>query len=97
MNIRALHALKSSSLAIDTYAWLAHRLYRIEGKGVILHWRSLREQFGQEYRGQDADKNFKKEFTQVLKQVLAVYPKANVKKVTGGLLLMCSPPPIPIK
>jgi len=97
MDIRALHALKSSSLAIDTYAWLAHRLYRIEGKGVILHWRSLREQFGQEYRGQDADKNFKKEFTQVLKQVLAVYPKANVKKVTGGLLLMCSPPPIPIK
>ena len=31
---RALLALSDSSLALDVYAWLAHRLYRIEGKGV---------------------------------------------------------------
>jgi hypothetical protein len=97
LDIRALHALKGSSLAIDTYAWLAHRLHRIEGRGVLLHWKSLREQFGQEYHGPEADKNFKKQFEQVLKRVLAVYPKANVKKVTGGLLLLSSPPPIPVK
>jgi hypothetical protein len=97
LDIRALHALKGSSLAIDTYAWLAHRLHRIEGRGVLLHWKSLREQFGQEYQGPDADKNFKKQFEQVLKRVLTVYPKANVKKVTGGLLLLSSPPPIPLK
>ena len=30
----------------------------------------------------------------VLRKVLAVYPQAKVKPVTGGLLLLGSPPPI---
>lgn len=34
---RALHALKGSALALDVYAWLAHRLHRIEGRSVTLH------------------------------------------------------------
>lgn len=94
---RALHALKGSALALDVYCWLAHRLHRIEGKGVVLHWKSLREQFAQEYKGKDPDKDFKKEFLPVLRKVQAVYPAANVKQVTGGLLLLGSPPPIPPK
>jgi hypothetical protein len=91
---RALMALKGSSLALDVYTWLSHRLYRIEGKGVPLHWKSLREQFAQEYTGKDADKDFKKKFVPALKKVLIVYPQAKVKLVTGGLLLLGSPPPI---
>ena len=91
---RALMALKGSALALDVYCWLAHRLYRIEGRGVTLHWKSLREQFGQEYAGKDPDKDFKKKFLPALKKVLAVYPQAKVKPVTGGLLLLGSPPPI---
>ncbi|CEI18824.1 replication protein RepA [Xanthomonas citri] len=92
---RALHALKGSALALDVYCWLAHRLHRIEGKGITLHWKSIREQFAQEYKGKDPDKDFKKEFLPVLRKVQAVYPVANVKQVTGGLLLIGSPPPIP--
>lgn len=91
---RALHALKGSALALDVYAWLAHRLHRIEGRPVILHWKSLREQFAQEYKGQDPDKDFKKQFLHILRNVQAVYPQAKVKQVTGGLMLMSSPPPI---
>nr|WP_261376490.1 replication protein RepA [Xanthomonas citri] len=94
---RALMALKGSALALDIYAWLAHRLHRIEGRGVILHWKSLREQFAQEYAGKDPDKDFKKEFLPALRKVLAVYPQAQVKPVTGGVLLLGSPPPIPYK
>lgn len=94
---RALRALKGSSLALDVYAWLAHRLHRIDGRGTILHWKTLREQFAQEYRGKDPDKDFKREFLPVLNKVLAVYPQAKVKRVTGGVLLMGSPPPIPYK
>jgi len=94
---RALHALKGSALALDVYAWLAHRLHRIEGRGVTLHWKSLREQFAQEYTGKDADKNFKDAFVPQLRKVLAAYPQAKVKQVTGGLLLLGSPPPIPFK
>ena len=91
---RALMALKGSALALDVYTWLAHRLHRIEGRGVTLHWKSLREQFAQEYTGKDADKDFKKKFVPALKKVLTVYPQAKVKPVTGGLLLLGSPPPI---
>ncbi|MDB0516282.1 replication protein [Ralstonia solanacearum] len=94
---RALHALKGSALALDVYAWLAHRLHRIEGRPVILYWTNLREQFGQEYQGKNADKDFKREFLKCLRAVLAVYPQALVKQVTGGLMLMASPPPIPYK
>ena len=94
---RALHALKGSALALDVYAWLAHRLHRIEGRPVILHWKSLREQFAQEYQGKDPDKDFKKQFLPILRNVQVVYPQAKVKQVTGGLMLMGSPPPIPKK
>lgn len=94
---RALHALKGSALALDVYTWLAHRLHRIEGGGIVLHWKSLREQFAQEYTGKEADKNFKAAFLPQLQKVLAVYPQARVKQVTGGLLLVGSPPPIPLK
>lgn len=94
---RALMALKGSALALDVYTWLAHRLHRIGGRGVTLHWKSLREQFAQEYKGKDPDKDFKKEFLPVLRKVLAVYPQAKVKPVTGGVLLVSSPPPIPYK
>lgn len=94
---RALHALKGSALALDIYAWLAHRLHRIDGRPVVLYWANLREQFGQEYQGKNAAKDFKAKFLQALEAVKMVYPKAQVKQVTGGLLLLPSPPPIPYK
>ena len=94
---RALHALKGSALALDAYTWLAHRLYRIDGRPVLIHWKGVREQFAQEYKGKDPDKNFKKEFLPALNSALAVYPKAVVKQVTGGILLYPSPPPIAFK
>lgn len=97
LDIRALTVLKGSALAMDVYATLADRLHRITGRPVLLHWANLRAQFGQEYQGKDPGKDFKKKFLPALRDALAVYPKANVKQVPGGLLLMSSPPPIPYK
>lgn len=94
---RALLALKGSALALDVYSWLAHRLHRIEGRGVLLYWKPLREQFGQEYKGRDPSKEFKRSFVRMLNKVKVVYPQANVKQVKGGLLLLTSPPPVPPK
>lgn len=97
IDLRAFSALKGSALAMDVYAWLAQRLYRIEGRPLVLHWASLRDQFGQEYQGKNADKDFKTKFLIALRAVLAVYPQAKVKQVTGGVMMMASPPPIPFK
>ena len=94
LDMRALHALKGSALALDVYAWLAHRLYRIEGRPDPLRWKPLREQFAQEY---GAGRDFKKRFLPVLRDVLAVYPQAKVTRSKAGFLLWPSPPPIPFK
>jgi hypothetical protein len=94
LDTRALHALKGSALALDIYAWLAHRLHRIEGKPVELDWRPLRTQFAQEYTGRGAHKDFRSEFLAALRKVQVVYPQAQVTQVRGGLRLHGSPPPV---
>jgi hypothetical protein len=92
LDYRAISALKHSALALDIYTWLAHRLCRINRpEGVKLSWGNLREQFGQEYLD---PKNFKREFRDVLRQVLTVYPDARIDGTPGGLVLKPSSPPI---
>lgn len=89
---RALAALKHSALALDVYAWLAHRLCRVTATGgTRLSWMNLREQFGNEYR---SSRDFKRELRKTLHQVKAVYPGARVVEVHGGLRLYRSHPPI---
>lgn len=87
---RALGALSHSALALDVYAFLARRLHELD-KSVRIPFVSLKEQFGQEYKDL---KPFKNEFLASIRQVLAVYPEANVEQVTGGIVLAPSHPPI---
>lgn len=89
---RALVALSHSSLALDIYAFLAYRLWRVNRpSGVKLSWENLRDQFGQEYSN---PKDFKKTFRIALLSALTAYPEAKVEDVPGGLLLRKSPSPI---
>jgi hypothetical protein len=81
LDLRAYMELKGSALAMDAYMWLAQRLHRIERRSVVLHWATLRDQFGQEYLGKDPDKDFKKKFLPALRAALAVYPQGKVKQV----------------
>lgn len=92
---RAMLLLKGSSLKLDIYTWMAHRLHRIDTTdGLFMRWSKLREQFGHEYQGPDADKNFKKTFLLALRDVMQAYPAAKIKKIRGGLQFDASPPPI---
>ena len=95
LDSRALRALRNSALALDLYMWLAHRLHRIGPRPYPLYWKSLRDQFGQEYEGTHGKVNFKLAFLKALAAVCAVYPKAKVQRFDGGLLLWESPPPVP--
>lgn len=90
---RAIQGLSGSALALDLYTFLAYRLHSLE-KPLKVPYHRLQEQFGKEYTGEYAQINFKKEFLKALKQVQAVYPAATVRKVTGGLILNPSRPPI---
>jgi len=92
LDYRALAALKHSSLALDIYTWLAHRLCRIRSPGgVQLSWQNLRDQFGQEY---GSSKDFKREFRHALRQVSTVYPQARMSDVAGGIMLYESRSPL---
>lgn len=93
LDLRAIHALQKSALALDVYTWLAHRLCRVrKAEGVKLSWGNLRQQFGQEY---GCSKDFKKEFRAALLKVRTVYPHARIDDEIGGIRLYSSPAPVP--
>jgi hypothetical protein len=90
---RALACLQGSSLALDIYTWLSHRLHRVSRiSGDRVTWSNLADQFGQEY---SEIKDFKKTFQKALVQVRAVYPDARLDEIRGGFILLPSKPPVP--
>lgn len=93
LDTRAVSALAHSALAMDAYSFFARRLYTLT-QPVKVFWRQWQEQFGQEYTGPDAIKNFKKEWLAAVRAALTVYPSAKVELVKGGLLLKPSLPPV---
>jgi hypothetical protein len=89
---RAVSALASSSMALDTYVWLAQRLHRIPpGKPQFVAWANLHEQFGQ---GFARIRDFRRRFLQTLLQVRSAYPTARFSEDERGLTLELSPPPV---
>ena len=99
----AIHALKSSALALDVYCWLAHRLQREDvalagSRGLFLTWATIKEQFGPNV---DRMTNFRADFRRAMKMVLRCYPTARVDDEhhsrsgrPAGLRLHYSPPPV---
>lgn len=97
---RALGALKHSASALDTYQWLAQRLWRVNGTASI-SWGALHGQLGgntqsigawkQEWLGR------KKGISGTLPQVLQVYPAAReaIEITEEGLTLRNAAPPVP--
>jgi hypothetical protein len=92
LNETAIARLSHNAMALDIYTWLAQRLYRIgEGKGVLVPWTSLWEQFGHGYA---RIRKFRAIFTSTLKQVKAVYPDAKFELSAEGMRLKHSRPPV---
>ena len=90
LDVRAVSALRHSALALDTYSFLARRLYTLQ-KPVKVTWHQFHAQFGQEFKDW---RNFKQEFLPAVRASLALYLDAKVEEVTGGLMLHPSLPPV---
>ncbi len=84
LDMRTLQALKSSSLALDLYAWLAYRSHRVNQtrKSAFISWSQLHQQFGSGYKDVKGFKRFAKV---ALHKVLAVYSHLKVEEVRGGI------------
>ena len=89
----AISRLKGSSWALDVYVWLAYRLRSVQKPTPPIPWPLLREQFGNGYRSNLS--MFKTIMREALKDVLAVYPEANVEWDNRGIILRPSAPPVP--
>lgn len=88
---QAIAYLKGSSLALDLYVWLAHRLPRLEKAGVV-GWKHMHLQFGSEM---SQLYNLASKIRETLPDVLAVYPGAKVEITRSGLMLRPSAPAVP--
>lgn len=80
IDLRVLHALSKSPLAMDIYTWLVYRIFvlRVSGHSkALIPWAGLKSQFGCAY-ADDAKglSNFKVNFKRRLKEVLVFYPGA---------------------
>jgi hypothetical protein len=71
LNLEALGALKEIALALDIYAWLAQRLWRVHPReAAFITWAALKDQFGPDYGRMD---NFKPKFRLALRDVHIPY------------------------
>lgn len=87
VNIKAINALKSSSLALDIYFWLTYRLGYLNHP-LNISYDQLQIQFGGNYKNTAQGRyEFKRKFNQQLSKVLCLYPEAKVSEENDGLLL----------
>ena len=92
LNETAVSRLSHNAMALDTYAWLAQRLHRVEsGKRPFIAWKSLAQQFG---HGYVQVRGFRRVFKRTLAQVKVVYPDAHFELTDEGMRLHHSRPPV---
>ena len=90
IDMRALKALKSSSMALDIYVWLTHRMSYLR-QPTLIPWEALKLQFGADYK---LTRQFKSAFINHLRSVCCIYTEAKVEPQEAGLYLQPSPPHI---
>lgn len=100
LNLEALQILGHSALAMDLYAWLSSRLWRLQHP-VHVTWPMLAVQFGTGPIPDDPRKrsrylyDVKRDIEDQMPTVLAVYHEAKVDSTPDGLLLKPSSPHVP--
>ena len=81
IDMRAIKALKQSSMALDIYAWLTYRVSYLK-QPTFISWPSLAMQFGSDY---SRLRGFKAAFIDELKKVVLVYWQVHVEVTEHGL------------
>lgn len=91
LDLRVIHALKHSSLALDIYSWLTYRMSYLKKK-TLIPWASLALQFGSDYARL---RDFKVHFIEQLTVVKALYCHARFSTESEqGLTLYPSRPQV---
>ena len=97
LNMAALSALRGSPMRLDIYSWLTWRMSKLH-RPTVIPWPSLMLQFGSNLAAtRQGRQQFRRDFERHLREVLAVYPGANVEALDTGLKLMRSPTHVPLR
>ncbi|MBF0461636.1 MAG: pirin [Magnetococcales bacterium] len=87
IDMRALEALKGSSLALDIYFWSTFRVSYLK-RETMIPWESLQGQFGSEYADTKQGRyGFKRNFLAQLVKVQVAYPDLHCSDGEHGLIL----------
>ncbi len=97
LDLRVLREVKQSALALDLYAWLTHRLARMQvshatRKPVVLSWQQLHDQFGTSY---SEARFFAAEAKRELARLRVVWPELRYETPRGRFVLYPSEPHVP--
>jgi len=91
IDLRALHTLKKSPLALDLYAWATYRMSYL-GRRTEIPWEALQMQFGADYStSPQGGRDFKRNLILALRKVSMVYPALRASEGERGLILLPSP------
>jgi len=84
VDVRALKALKGSSLALDLYAWATYTVFQARRTGKVrsISWEQLQKQFGSDYK---EVRNFQTKAMLAFRKIQAVYPEFNFERIRGGI------------
>jgi hypothetical protein len=94
IDMRALHELKKSPMALDVYVWATYRMSYLR-KQTDIPWLALQAQFGAGYpMTPQGTADFRRKFKKALKAVQVVYPGAKVEPVESGVRLLPGRPHI---
>jgi hypothetical protein len=86
LDYRALKALKRSPLALDLYAWAAHKVYTVKQKQQPqwVPWKGLHQQFGADYK---SIKNFRQKAVAALRKIEVLYRGMKFELIPYGIVI----------
>jgi hypothetical protein len=100
IDMRAIHGLKHSALALDLYTWATYQTFihstKPLGKATygFTKWTELMYQLGANYA---KTRQFKAKIPHVLEQVKAVYPELQTHLLPEGIVVYASRPAVQIR
>jgi hypothetical protein len=87
LDCRVLRGLKRSPLALDLYAWAAHKAYYVRQKQQMqfVPWKGLHQQFGSDYTDIF---DFRKKALAALRKIAVLYPGFHFEVIPYGLMIL---------
>lgn len=84
IDFRAIQRLRQSSLALDVYCWLSHRLSYVH-KETMVTWDQFAKQIGAEYKN---IRHLRAKFKAALDKMSDLFPETRVRPNVRGVLLL---------